>query len=240
MLSSISLFDFESAPEEKTFDPIVQANWSHFLYTHRPVTIILRIDRRALADQLITSDEAERRTDGGVIISPVEVCYPHPIALEALQGCVVTYRYGRRKHRVLDSLPPSLTDLETINQQFRTSILSGEEEHKDCEFGKFYLVTRLEYISENEMVILELSDDPVAQPGIRMTYEGVTELTITEQLPKRPGYVEIIDGVDERPITSRVRYSMGAGVTNSSEEREYEITTDIRKFAFLAQSLEIT
>jgi len=87
----ICLFDFESAREED-----YRRNhhlWADFFYGHKPMTIILKLNRLKLADKLIPNSARPKLGEAGYIpaIAYVEVWYPEAIPVSAIDSYIVTW-----------------------------------------------------------------------------------------------------------------------------------------------------
>ncbi|WP_456428758.1 hypothetical protein [Rhodocaloribacter sp.] len=234
-LEAISLFDFETTPHNKIFDPLIQVNWGRFIYDLRPVTIILKIKREAVADRIINSDEAGHRDDGGVIIKPVEVCYPGFIPIGAVCGCIVTYPLGnnRYKFRKINNLP-SMRDIKNLNEEFRKPILTGEERYEAYDYGE-YCVVNFKFDSSARRIVMRLSSISNGQREILISFEGVKNLNIIEQLHLEPGYVELLSRIEHTSVIDNDKFYQESGY---SREYLYTINTDIRTIEFQSQEME--
>lgn len=238
-LDSVSLFDFETAPTEQIFDSLVHANWSPFVFAHRPVTVVLKIRRGAVGDRLIDSNEANRRTGGGVVIWPVEACYPDPIPVEAIQGAIVTYPLGTRKYRAFDGHLPSVSEVEALNIEFRTPIITGAEQHTNHTFNECVFVTRLDHHPDDARITLVLAAHPDDESGMQMTFEGVNDLNVLQQMSLPAEYVELIDQVDHHRPPPNMRTGGDQDYPVYRGEMVCKIATDIRKLRFRADSQSI-
>lgn len=91
----ISLFDFESAEEEDCIS--IHHTWGHFFCDHKPVTIVLRLDREALKPDLIPNSAAPRLGCDGYkgYIPYVEVWFPKPIPVSAVESYIITFEDRR-------------------------------------------------------------------------------------------------------------------------------------------------
>ena len=87
----ISLFDFESSREE---DYLTNYHtWEQFFFDHKPVTIVLRLNRGWLAPKLIPNSERPQIDEQGykASIPYVEVWYPEPIPLSVIDDYFITW-----------------------------------------------------------------------------------------------------------------------------------------------------
>lgn len=89
-MSYVCLFDFESAREED-----YRGNhhiWANFFYDHKPLTIILRLNRLMLANKLIPNSVRPKPGEAGYksAIAYVETWYPEAIPVSAIDGYIVT------------------------------------------------------------------------------------------------------------------------------------------------------
>lgn len=80
-LGGISLFDFELPDQQVFHDQVL--HWPQFLSVHKPVNVILLLQREPLADKLMSNDEMRAAiTFPWPLIAHVEVCYRGPISLD--------------------------------------------------------------------------------------------------------------------------------------------------------------
>lgn len=97
----ICLFDFESAREED-----YRGNhywWADFFCDHRqPVTIVLKLNRQALAGKLIPNSARPKLDEVGYVpaIAYVEVWYPEAIPVSAIDGFIITW-WDSEAHKLL-------------------------------------------------------------------------------------------------------------------------------------------
>ncbi|MCD4791134.1 MAG: hypothetical protein K8R37_14155 [Bacteroidales bacterium] len=87
----ICLFDFESARDDD-----YRGNhhiWADFFYDHKPITIILRLNRQKLSDKLIPNSVRPKpvETDYVPAIAYVEAWYPEAISVSAIDSYIVTW-----------------------------------------------------------------------------------------------------------------------------------------------------
>ena len=76
----VSLFDFEKQTEDECLKQI--HNWYRFFFDHKPVTIVILLDRKILTADLMTNEKAVQITKGTfdpLFIPHVEAIYPRPI-----------------------------------------------------------------------------------------------------------------------------------------------------------------
>lgn len=236
MLDSVSLFDFETAPTEQIFDRRFHPNWSPFIFAHRPVTVILKIWRDVVDDRLISSNEANKRTGGGVVIRPVEACYPGPIPIDGVRGAIVTYALGPRKYRSFDGYLPSASEVEALNVEFRTPIITGTEQYIHHTFKECVFVTRLDHQSDEARVTIVLAMRPSDETGVQMAFDGVKELDVVQQMLLPTDYVELIDQVDHRLPPPNIREVGDQNHPVNSGEMVCKIATDVRELRFRADS----
>lgn len=235
-LDSVSLFDFETPPLEQIFDRTVHSNWKTFINAHLPVTLIFQIRRELIADDVIGSNEASERADGGVIIWPVEVCYPRPIPLEAVDSCIVTYGLDVTKYSIFEASLPTIEDTLELNREFRASFVSGDESYRHHTFRDHVFATKLDHDSSEKRVALRLSSEPTGEHGIRIVFEGVSNFENIERVPVSPDYTDIIDQVECTTPRDRLRESFEEGSPPSDEDLICKIVTDVRCMSFRAQS----
>lgn len=239
-LDSISLFDFETPPSESVFDHTAYSNWSPFINLHPPVTVILKIRREALSEEIIENHHALELSDGHSLIWPVEACYPGAIPLEAIDGCVVTSWLSRTRFQSCSELP-SIEDLGQLNRKFRAPIVSGEEQHGHHTFGESVFVTRLDVDSTQEQVVLRLSVEPDSDRGLSIAFEGVSDLDTQNWMQVPPEYVEIIKSVATTCIRNNTQSQFdaepGIDIPAPRGPGKCKISTDVRKIEFRAESV---
>lgn len=88
----VCLFDFELATEEECI--IVHDTWVQFFSDHKPVTIVLRLNRQKLGKDLIPNSAAPKLSEDGykAYIPYVEAWYPKPIPVEAIDSYIIIMR----------------------------------------------------------------------------------------------------------------------------------------------------
>ena len=85
-----SLFDFANGNEDECMNQIHE--WYRFFFDHRPVTIVILLNRQALGAKLIPNQKAVTDTEGTfdpIFIPKLEVFYPEPIPCDMFTGYVV-------------------------------------------------------------------------------------------------------------------------------------------------------
>ena len=86
----VSLFDFEKQTENECLKQI--HNWYRFFFDHKPVTIVILLDRKILSANLMTNEKAVEITKGTfdpLFIPHVEAFYPRPIPCSAFTGYLI-------------------------------------------------------------------------------------------------------------------------------------------------------
>ena len=86
----VSLFDFEKQTDAEGIEQI--HNWYRFFFDHKPVTIVILLDRAQLTANLIPNAKAVEVTKGKfepLFIPYVEAFYPKPIPYEAFTGYLI-------------------------------------------------------------------------------------------------------------------------------------------------------
>jgi hypothetical protein len=85
----VCLFDFESASEDDYSR--MYHNWSPFFCDQRPATIILKLNRDALEEQLIPNSTPPNNCpkDGTFHLPYVEAWYPSTIPVSAILSCIL-------------------------------------------------------------------------------------------------------------------------------------------------------
>lgn len=88
----IALFDFETASVKQCVSQCDK--WSSFFTDQKPVTVVLRLDRKQLEDKLKPNCVRPKPGDEDykIAIPFVEVWYPEPIPVSAIQSRIITSR----------------------------------------------------------------------------------------------------------------------------------------------------
>lgn len=87
----VCLFDFESASEEECI--LIHHTWGGFFSKYKPVTVVLRLNRERLGDDLVLNSAAPKlgQEDHKGFIPFIEVWYPKPVPVPAIDGYIITY-----------------------------------------------------------------------------------------------------------------------------------------------------
>lgn len=86
----VSLFDFEKQTKDRCLKSV--HDWYRFFFDHKPITIVILLDRNTLTPKLITNEEAIEITNGTfdpIFIPYVEAFYPSPIPCQAFTGYLI-------------------------------------------------------------------------------------------------------------------------------------------------------
>jgi hypothetical protein len=86
----VSLFDFSKQTEDECLKQI--HNWYRFFFDHKPVTIVILLDRKMLQTNIMTNEKAVQITKGTfdpIFIPYVEVFYPQPVPSRAFTGYLI-------------------------------------------------------------------------------------------------------------------------------------------------------
>jgi hypothetical protein len=86
----VSLFDFEKQTKHECLKQI--HNWYRFFFDHKPVTIVILLDRKVLSADLMTNEKAFEITKGTfdpLFIPDVEAFYPRPVPCTAYTGYLI-------------------------------------------------------------------------------------------------------------------------------------------------------
>jgi hypothetical protein len=86
----VSLFDFEKQTENECLKQI--HNWYRFFFDHKPVTIVILLDRKVLTANLMTNEKAFEITKGTfdpLFLPYVEAFYPRPVPCKAFTGYLI-------------------------------------------------------------------------------------------------------------------------------------------------------
>jgi len=86
----VSLFDFEKHTEDECLKQI--HDWYRFFFDHKPVTIVILLDRKILSANLITNEKAVEITKGTfepIFIPFFEAFYPQPVPCKTFTGYLI-------------------------------------------------------------------------------------------------------------------------------------------------------
>ena len=86
----VSLFNFEKQTEDECLKQI--HDWYRFFFDHKPVTIVILLDRKTLTAKLMTNEKAVEITKGAfdpIFLPQVETFYPQPIPCRAFTGYLI-------------------------------------------------------------------------------------------------------------------------------------------------------
>ena len=86
----VSLFDFKALTDEECVGQMY--HWYRFFFDHKPVTIVILLDRQSLAAKLIPNEKAQEDTRGRdypIFLPGVEVFYPEPIPCKLFTGYLI-------------------------------------------------------------------------------------------------------------------------------------------------------
>jgi hypothetical protein len=90
MHNLVSLFDFKKQTEDECLKQI--HNWYRFFFDHKPVTIVILLDRKILGANLITNKSAVEITNGTfdpIFVPDFEAFYPQPVTCKAFTGYLI-------------------------------------------------------------------------------------------------------------------------------------------------------
>ena len=86
----VSLFDFSKQTEDECLKQI--HDWYRFFFDHKPVTIVILLDRRLLTANLMTNEKAVEITKGmfdPIFLPHLEAFYPQPIPCRVFTGYLI-------------------------------------------------------------------------------------------------------------------------------------------------------
>jgi hypothetical protein len=128
----VCLFDFESADEKDCI--LIHHTWAQFFSDHKPATIVLRLNRKALAGDLIPNSAAPKlgSKEYRAKIPYIEVWYPRPIPVSAIDGYIVVVGGSRSEGVLFEEFPKEKIQefdetLKMIEGIWRSDIQNLEE-----------------------------------------------------------------------------------------------------------------
>jgi hypothetical protein len=86
----VSLFDFDNSNEVECLNQIHE--WYRFFFDHKPVTVVILLNRQPLESKLIPNEKAVKDTKGDffpIFIPHLEVFYPEPIPGDVFKGYLI-------------------------------------------------------------------------------------------------------------------------------------------------------
>lgn len=86
----VSLFDFSKRTEDECLKQI--HDWYRFFFDHKPVTLVILLDRKLLTANLMTNEKAVEITKGTfdpIFLPHLEAFYPQPIPCRAFTGYLI-------------------------------------------------------------------------------------------------------------------------------------------------------
>lgn len=121
----ISLFDFQTPTEEQCFQ--VREQWGEFFVKEKPVTVLINLFRETLASKIIPNEavEAEPNYQERMRIPYVEVWYPEPISLSAVQSCVLVFPSKPVRYLKLKANEDGFREIDRILNEIEALIATG-------------------------------------------------------------------------------------------------------------------
>ena len=86
----VSLFDFDRSTEKDCRNQLHE--WYRFFFDHKPVTVVILLNRQNLSPKIISNEKAYEDTNGTykpIFIPQLEVFYPESIPCEFFQGYLI-------------------------------------------------------------------------------------------------------------------------------------------------------
>ena len=97
----VSLFDFETPTEEQILAEYHK--WEGFFYRHKPVTVLIGLDRRKLEPKLLPNETAKQTVGYGIPWMPhIEVWYPEPLPFSWATSCILVYPTEPLQYKVFE------------------------------------------------------------------------------------------------------------------------------------------
>jgi hypothetical protein len=98
---AVSLFDFDSEPVDRVLGE--ECTWGQFLTDCGRVTVIIELDREALARSGRLELPKEIVAQGSVVIPAVEAVYHGIVSISAFRGCLAVLRNSGHRYRRIAS-----------------------------------------------------------------------------------------------------------------------------------------
>lgn len=120
--SYVSLFDFSSAQYRELIT--IHHTWGGFFYDQKPVTIVLRLNKRLLSGKLIPNSIAKLdNPENKGYIPYVEAWYPEAIPFSAIIGLIISFEVEIDKPPFFQEFPVKEIDefenkINEINNQY--------------------------------------------------------------------------------------------------------------------------
>lgn len=125
----ISLFDFETPTSEQCISE--EPKWAGFFKRHKPATILIGLDRRKLAPNLISNKRAREEIGFKKMWIPhVEVWYPEPIPFSYTTGLVLITPTRPIEFEIFD---PDEEGLQDFDRALKVAEERNIQEEDDAE-----------------------------------------------------------------------------------------------------------
>jgi hypothetical protein len=127
----VCLFDFESASEEECI--LVHDTWGGFFSDHKPATIVLRLNRERLGNNLILNSAAPKleHEEYKGYIPFVEAWYPKPVPIAAIDGYIITFWDSKAFKTRFEEYPVErVHEFENIIKMLEELWLKAQESRK--------------------------------------------------------------------------------------------------------------
>jgi len=125
LLKGVSLFDFEQ-PDENLFRNANVDHFSEFFTIHKPITIIIKLDKSNLFNNTLSYQELKNRIKYKPLIPNVEVCYQGKIHIKNIFECIIVCGYEKNIFRILDKNNLNKNHVNKVEQLIKS------EYNKNC------------------------------------------------------------------------------------------------------------
>ena len=124
----VSLFDFENKTEDECLQHL--HDWYRFFFDHAPVTIVILLDRKVLAPNLITNEAAVEITKGRydpLFLPHVEVFYPGSIPCTTFTGYLIICSVYEKVYEYI----PKKSDFPEIARKVEDFVKKYKDVYRD-------------------------------------------------------------------------------------------------------------
>ena len=117
-LGAVSLLDLGGSASRPLVGHEAWSRWTLFLSNHKPITILLEIDRTCLTAPLYDYDSLKEHFPMATMVAEAEKCYAGPIPIHAVSRCVLVCAKLRTVFRIVPGNEVSDADLLRIETSF--------------------------------------------------------------------------------------------------------------------------
>jgi len=157
LLEGISLFDFEQ-PNRILFENVTIDHFSKFFTIHKPITIILQLNKNNLKDKIIPNEVLKDKDK--TVIPNVEVCYKGKISVNHIEKCIMVCGYDKNIFVIVDG---KLLKLNMINHYEKIIKEKYRELHEKYISDKLIKIEKCMIVCEDDKLLkIEMIKDGIS------------------------------------------------------------------------------